>query len=308
MTNFEPVDDYDEFGLLHDNAAELNLAVDPTLRLQRVSGSAGTGPPVSAVVWGEPRPPLVLLHGGGQNAHTWDSVLLGLRRPALAVDLPGHGRSEWRDDRDYAPATSARAVAAIVREHATTPAAVIGMSLGGLTAISLAAQFPDLVRALLLVDVTPESAARVARLSTEQKGAVALVSGPTSYSSFEEMADAAIAASPNRQPAAVRRGVRHNAKPDADGRWVWRYDSLKGSLSEPATLSSGWDEVSALEIPITLVRGGASGFVHDDDVTEMRRRQPGLRVHVVAGAGHAVQSDQPAELTRLISEFLADLD
>jgi pimeloyl-ACP methyl ester carboxylesterase len=152
------------------------------------------------------------------------------------------------------------------------------------------------------------AAARAARLSTEQKGAVALVSGPTSYASFEEMAAAAIAASPNREPAAVRRGVRHNARPAADGRWVWRYDSLKGSRPDPANLSSGWDEVSTLEVPITLVRGGASGFVHDDDVTELRRRQPRLRVHVVEGAGHAVQSDQPAELTRLVSEFLADLE
>jgi pimeloyl-ACP methyl ester carboxylesterase len=308
VTTTDPAEEYDEFGLLEENAAELDLAIEPVSRPQRVSTAVGSGQQISAIAWGDPRPPLVLLHGGGQNAHTWDSVLLGLRRSALAVDLPGHGRSDWREDRDYAPATSARAVAGILRDHAATPATVVGMSLGGLTAISLAAQFPELVRALLLVDVTPESAARTARLSTEQKGAVALVSGPTSYASFEEMAAAAIAASPNREAGAVRRGVRHNARPAEDGRWVWRYDSLKGSLSDPANLSSGWDEVSTLEIPITLVRGGASGFVHDDDVTEMRRRQPGLRVHVVEGAGHAVQSDQPRELTRLITQFLADLD
>ncbi len=36
---------------------------------------------------------MVFLHGGGQNAHTWDTVILGLGVPALAIDLPGHGRS-----------------------------------------------------------------------------------------------------------------------------------------------------------------------------------------------------------------------
>jgi pimeloyl-ACP methyl ester carboxylesterase len=62
--------------------------------------------------------------------------------------------------------------------------------------------------------------------------------------------------------------------------------------------------VNHIEVDTMLVRGGASKFVTDDDVAEMRRRLPGLRVEVVDGAGHAVQSDRPRELAALIEDFV----
>jgi len=69
-----------------------------------------------------------------QNAHTWDTVILGLGAPALAVDLPGHGRSAWREDGDYGPKLNAETLRPVLREWAPNPRLVVGMSLGGLTA------------------------------------------------------------------------------------------------------------------------------------------------------------------------------
>ena len=66
--------------------------------------------PISALKFGDGPPRVVFLHGGGQNAHTWDTVIVGLGEPALAVDLPGHGRSAWREDGDYGPKLNAVAV------------------------------------------------------------------------------------------------------------------------------------------------------------------------------------------------------
>ena len=295
---------YDEFALLHENADELGLSVDDALGRSRVSTDVGDGRQVSAIRWGEQTPDLVLLHGGGQNAHTWDSVLLALGTPALAIDLPGHGHSSWRADRDYGPQSNALAVAAAIRRHARTPAVVIGMSLGGLTTMSLAAQAPELVRAMLLVDVTPESAARSAALTQAQRGTVALVSGPTSYESLDAMVAAAVQASPTRLPSSLRRGVLHNAKPDADGRWSWRYDKLS-DRKNPPDYAGVWQDLSRSHVPITLVRGADSGFVTDEDEAAMKARRPELAVHVVAGAGHSVQGDQPLELARIIGEFVA---
>ncbi len=113
--------------------------------------------PISALKFGDASPRVVFLHGGGQNAHTWDTVIVGLGEPALAVDLPGHGRSAWRDDGDYGPKQNAATLTPVLRELAPNPALVVGMSLGGLTAIRLAASAPDLVPQLVLVDVTPSA-------------------------------------------------------------------------------------------------------------------------------------------------------
>jgi esterase len=64
-----------------------------------------------------------------------------------------------------------------------------------------------------------------------------------------------------------------------------------------------WEDVSAITAPVMLVRGGDSGFV-TDDVGQFLSRKPGLRAEVVPEAGHAVQSDQPLALARLIDEFV----
>jgi pimeloyl-ACP methyl ester carboxylesterase len=294
---------YDEFGLLGDNAAEVRLPFTAPPTVTRRDFEVGPEQRVSAIVWGEADPELVLLHGGGQNAHTWDTVALALGRPLVAIDLPGHGHSGRRQDRDYGPWRNAAAVAAVMDAAAPRAAAVVGMSLGGVTAIRLAATRPDLVRKLVIVDVTPQVEDPTRQLGQADRGAVALVTGPPVYDSFDAMAAAAIAASPRRPRSAVERGVRHNSVQLPDGRWTWRYD-LFDRPAGLADFSPLWADVSAITAPIMLVRGGESKFVRDEDVAEFVRRQPGLRIEVVPDSGHAVQSDQPLDLTRMIDDFV----
>ena len=170
---------------------------------------------------------MVFLHGGGQNAHTWDTVIVGLGVPALAVDLPGHGRSAWREDGDYGPKLNAETLRPVLREWAPNPRLVVGMSLGGLTALRIAATEPSLVPELVLVDVTPSAPERHTEMTKAQLGAVALVQGDRTFPSFDAMLDVTVAAAPNRDRKSLRRGVFHNSKQLDDGTWTWRYDSFR---------------------------------------------------------------------------------
>jgi pimeloyl-ACP methyl ester carboxylesterase len=291
--------EYDEFGLFHENAQEYGIPWHGQPDVRRESVDAGGGRRVSALIWGHDDPEIVLVHGGAQNAHTWDTVALALDRPLVAIDLPGHGHSDWRDDRQYWPENNAEDVATTMRALAPAPRLVVGMSLGGLTSVVLGARHPALVPRLALVDVTPgvdrEKAAPIA----------AFVAGPESFASFDEILERTIQYNPTRTESSLRRGVLHNAREREDGSWTWRYDRWRLAEGQDVPdFRALWDDVSKLTMPLMLVRGADSGVVGDEDVDELRRRQPDVRVEIVPGAGHSIQGDRPIELAHLLEAFV----
>ncbi len=317
---------YDEMSYFAENCDEYDLVLPHDLAVERVSCALPDRRSVSALRWGVGEPRVVLVHGGAQNAHTWDTVALALWPvPLLAIDLPGHGHSDWRIDGDYGPRQNADDLAVMIAALAPTAELVVGMSLGGLTVTALAARHPQLVRRLVVVDVTPGV--------TRDKAADvhAFIEGPQTFDTFTDIFDRTVEFNPTRSAASLRRGILHNAHRRTDGSWQWNYDrGLAGSIDAPTdptgpiesagaapgasaaheegVLADGadlWEDVSSVGVPLTLVRGGASPVVDDDDVAELRRRQPDAEVLVVDGAGHSVQGDRPLELAAIISERLS---
>ena len=305
---------YDEFAMFADNAVEAGLEWDGPPKVERRFLNGADGLSVSALAWGDSPPELVLLHGGAQNAHTWDTMALALRRPLLAVDLPGHGHSGWRPGRDYAPPVLAAQIAQALEVWAPEAEAVVGMSLGGLTAICLAAERPDLVRRLGVVDVTPGTD------HAKAEPIINFVAGPEFFEDFDEILARTVEHNPTRSESSLRRGVLHNARELPDGRWSWRYDvgrAWKDRLDDgpanedqeqPASgpdFEALWDAVSAIVCPVHLWLGGGWSVVGEEDVKEFNRRQPGVIVTTVDGAGHSIQGDRPVELAALVENLLA---
>lgn len=310
--------EYDEFSLFGENIAEFELALDQIPSVERVAVDVAhdSSRSISVLRWGDGDPAIVFVHGGAQNAHTWDTVALALGRPALAIDLPGHGHSDWRSDGAYSPLNLADDVAAVVAELAPAARLVVGMSLGGLTCMELAARHPLLVKSLVMVDITPGVNQQKA------KAVIDFVNGPQEFASFEDLLARTIEHNPTRSESSMRRGILHNAKQADDGSWQWRYDRSSHARSRPEdadeaggvtdapdSASSGtgpmWNDLESITCPITLVRGSTSPVVDDDDVAEARRRQPDIDVRVVDGAGHSIQGDRPVELAEILTELLS---
>ncbi len=293
---------YDEFSMFHENAAEFGLPYPgpPVVRREAVTMADGRG--LSALVWGDAPPELVLLHGGAQNAHTWDTVALALGRPLVAIDLPGHGHSDGGRNGSLDLGDNAEDVAATIRALAPEASVVVGMSLGGITTLALSALAPELVRSVALIDITPGV--------TQEKASVitAFVNGPESFPSFSELLARTIEFNPTRSESSLRRGILHNALQQDDGSWVWRHARHR-ALEQPDAaerinrFADLWHVVSDLAVPVMLVRGMRPQSVVDDaDEAELVRRQPTARVEHV-DAGHSVQGDTPVELAHLLDSF-----
>jgi pimeloyl-ACP methyl ester carboxylesterase len=302
--------EYDEFGLFHENIDEYGLRVDEVPPVERVGVALPDGRTVSALRWGSDAPEIVFLHGGAQNAHTWDTVVLAMGRPALAVDLPGHGHSDWRPDGAYTPRDLADDVEVAITGVTSAPVAVVGMSLGGLAAMELAVRHPARCRSVAMVDITPG-------VNQEKtKAVIDFVDGPQSFDRFEDLLGRTIEFNPTRSVSSLRRGILHNARQEPDGSWRWRYDrsghgrtrddviESVGGGDEPSAVPL-WDDFGAVACPLLLVRGSTSPVVDEDDVAAARRRQPSIEVHVVDGAGHSVQGDRPVELAALLDDWLS---
>ena len=298
---------YDEFSMLSENAAEVGIPWNANPIVARKFLEVSDGLSISGLFWGNTSPELILIHGGAQNAHTWDTVALALDVPLLAVDLPGHGHSDWREERDYSPFVMAAEIAKAIEVWAPDAKTMVGMSLGGLTALCIAADHPHLVERLGIVDVTPGTD------HAKAEPIINFVSGPEIFGSFDEILKRTIEHNPTRSESSLRRGVLHNSHEVKDGKWAWRYDvgrAWKGDGKKQETLnepdfSALWEKVSEVKCPIHLWLGGAWSVVGEEDVEKMRDLHTDLVVKKVEGAGHSIQGDKPLELKALIEELLA---
>lgn len=293
----------DEFALLGDAARAVGAA-GPLPSVRRASAGG-----VSGLVWGA-APGLTFLHGAALNAHTWDATVLRLGRPALALDLPGHGESDWREDFDYAPRTTAPAVVAAIEglaagsgageRPAVLPQVLVGQSLGGLTALAVAELRPDLVRALVLVDVSPG----VREQDVQQVRS--FLAGPLVFESRAQVAELAVAAGIAEPGPALDQGVLFNTRVRDDGSVVFKhhFGSPPAGAAGPAPVdhASLWPVLETATAPVLLVRA-TNGYLPDDVVAEFARRVPHARI-VDVDSVHNVQEQRPVELAAAIEEFI----
>lgn len=327
-------DPVDEFSFLAEQSAEAGIRT-PVPRGERLTLALEDGRRLSALRYApadaaDAAPAVTFLHGAGLNAHTWDTTVLGLGLPSLAIDLPGHGDSSWRDDAAYVARVLAPDVAAGIDAWTSGPQLLVGQSLGGLTAAALAASRPDLVRELVVVDITPGVDPNAGPTQIRD-----FFAGPVDWASRDELVDRALAfglGGSTRRKAA--RGVYFNSRVRTDGRVEWKHHfaRLANAAAAPgagspaaappgagsrATASpagprasgapdavasalgeSGWHDLAAVAAPTTLVRG-ARGYVTEDDASEFARRVPAASVTVVP-SGHNVQEEIPLELAALL--------
>lgn len=250
--------DTSEFSYLPAQADALGV---PLPTVERLTLPLPEGRVVSGLRFGSAPPRITLLHGAGLNAHTWDTTALALGQPLLAIDLAGHGDSSWRDDADYSPRTLAADVIAALDAWTSSPQILVGQSLGGLTGAAVAAARPDLVAALIVVDITPGIDVTAGPAALRQ-----FYAGPTDFATRDELVDKAMSLGFGGTRPETERGVFLNTRVRPDGRVEWKHHFAHlaatalaahdpGTSADPSVLhENGWDDLAAVTAPVTLVR------------------------------------------------------
>ena len=241
-------------------------------------------------------PPLVMLHGAAQTAHSFDEVAPALARThhVVCLDQRGHGDSGWAPR--YRREDFAGDVEALLDLLGWDAAALVAMSLGGLNAMAFAATRPARVRALVVVDVVPS-------IAPEGRDAVAQQLSVQEFASFEDAVAMAHAFNPRRTLDNIRERLGHAMRPFADGRWRYKFDP--GIAAGAADMERLWTDVRRIRCPTLLVRGAESPILTAANAGRFVATVPGSRVAEVAGAGHSVMGDNPAGFLDAVAPFLA---
>ena len=286
-----------EFDFLPPQAAAIGAST-PLPSAERLSLTLGSGRTISALRFGGVAPVVTFLHGAGLNAHTFDTTILALVLPSLSIDMPGHGDSSWRDDANYGPRTMADDVAQAIAAWTDIPQVLVGQSLGGLTAAVVAARHPELVRTLVMIDITPG-------LDQGSVGQVrGFLDGASDFASRDEIVERAMSFGLGGSREDTERGVFLNTRVRDDGRVIFKHHFANLGGLPPAdsmNMVPMWEDLAAVAAPITLVRGDR-GYVTGANAEALIERVPGTSVITVA-AGHNVQEDVPVELGGIIAEI-----
>lgn len=288
------------------SAGEMPVGTDSALRrairvrdgqlVIAVEDSGGTGPTC------------VLLHGCGECSGVWTMFTQSIADDyrCFRVDLCGHGNSSWDPEGRYEPERLAHDVFEVLAALGAESVVLVGHSLGGSVALHLMRLLGQHVMGLVLVDFGPEPCPSAAdRVCAEIRET------PEQFASVEDY----VQWLGERRPLAHRRALYHLAvhalRPTEAGTYEPKMDRVLGEESphvSPAGTDDVWDLLTTVACPCLVVRGLGSAVLSPQVAERMvQQALPAGTLSTIAGAGHAVMTDNPERFTRAVREFLESL-
>jgi pimeloyl-ACP methyl ester carboxylesterase len=247
------------------------------------------------LLWGGSGPKLVFIHSMGVDAHSFDMLSEAIQGEyqILAFDILDHGDSDLPKE-FVSLVEHAEIMRDCYRQLGFEPNILVGHSVGGMMGMILAAEHPEELRGLALVDIAP----------FELTGRPIRPPPPDSFSDEDEAREYFRQRYPGFTPKAIENRVKHALIKDEKG-------GLKlkptGAAIRPSLAVDLWPYVERIRTPTLLVVGSESTLVTKDTLERMERVMPNLRVVTVVGATHMVPQDKPDEFENHIRTFIEDL-
>lgn len=267
---------------------------------------------IAADVWGSNNQELViLLHGGGQTRHAWGNTGKKLAEAgyhSVALDLRGHGDSEWHADGDYSIRAYKDDLVSIINEIGR-PARLVGASLGGMASLLLAGDEinSDLCTALIMVDIgiypDPVGSDRIVSF---------MLSGEGGFNSLEDVAKSISDYLPHRKKPKDLEGLKKNLRLKDDGRYYWHWDPRFIRRRPDSQDREGYFDLQLkaaekVTIPTLLIRGALSDVVTMEDVDYFLSMISHAKFVEIEKAAHMIAGDRNDIFAEEAIKFLKSL-
>lgn len=237
--------------------------------------------------------PVVILHGLFGRLRNWQGMQKQLSRHAriITADLRNHGDSPWADEMSY-PAMAAD-IAKLIRDMNIGPAVVVGHSMGGKAAMALALSEPELLRSLMVIDISPVDYQNDYGPYIDAMRAVPL-GKLKRRGEAEEYLRAQI------PDPGIRAFIMQNLG-EVDGALSWQanINAIENGMPNIMTFPDFGD--TAFDKPTRFVVGGTSDYVKPDHRDAIVSMFPDATHAVIKDAGHWVHAEKPAEVMAEIS-------
>lgn len=255
------------------------------------------------VEWGAAdNPPLIMLHGIGRVAHTFDHIAphFAAKYRVLAVDMRGHGDSAWDPKGAYLVEDYVRDIEGLARELRLRNIVIWGNSTGGRVAQVFAGMHPELVAGVISEDVGPERPREIAdgmtaRLKQEDE---------RGWASEDDLFAQVKNGSPRTPEEILRAYVRFGSKKRPDGRIIWKRDPAIGNGFVPTEL---WRFVRQIKSPIIYILGGRSTIVPAATQEQLKKTLPQVQIVTMPGLGHYPSEENEKDFIAIAERFLAGL-
>ena len=240
--------------------------------------------------------PLIIIHGLFGSSDNWKAISnrLSSVHNVISVDLRNHGRSPHASDQSYS--AMANDIAELAEELKLSEMDVLGHSIGGKTAIALAAEYPALINKLMVIDIAPR--AYEDRHSEIFKALLAI--NLSQYSKRSEV-DAVLAK--DIADMAVRQFLLMNLNISEQG-LSWR-NNLKAQYANYQQLLESVALGKQIAIPSCFIRGGLSDYITDEDCASIKQQFTDCQIETVSGVGHWVHAEAPDLFINLAQSFFA---
>ncbi len=246
--------------------------------------------------YSENGPALIIMHGLFGMLDNWHQIAQKLSEnySVISLDMPNHGSSSHYDRINYEE--MAQLISEFLKEQNIDSAYIVGHSMGGKVAMSLAMQFPEIVKKLIVVDIAPKA---------YKPGHLDIFDAILNLdiSKFQTRGEIDENIKEKLPDFGVRQFILKNLGRNSDGSFFWKMN-VKGIFNSYEDIIADLKIEHTFEKDTLFIKGSLSKYIKESDYGKIHALFPNSVIKEVEGAGHWVHAEAPDKVIDLISGFL----